>query len=118
MICKCGAYVSGDYCKTCERVLYDKPLPKTKISKRSDKGKVDDLVYKAKRLKYLKLHPRCAVYPELKATEIHHKAGRVGKNFLDESTWLAVSRKAHLEIESKPEWAKENGYSQSRLKTT
>lgn len=118
MICICGSYVSGDFCKTCERVIFDKPLPKTKIAKRSDKGKADDLVYKAKRLKFLKLHPRCMVYPELKSQDIHHKAGRIGKNYLDESTWLAVSRKAHIKITEESEWAIVNGYSQSRLKTT
>jgi hypothetical protein len=91
------------------------PKPK-KIKQRSDKKKIDDLVYKAKRLKFLKEHPRCAVYPELMASDIHHKRGRTGSNYLDEKTWLAVSRRAHQEIEENPEWAYSNGYSELRLK--
>jgi hypothetical protein len=115
MQCTCGNYVSGDYCKRCEKLLVE-PKAKTKaIKKRSDSGKRDDLIYKALRLKFLRENPRCSVYPELKASEVHHKKGRVGKNYLDVSTWLAVSRKAHQEIEENPDWAKSKGYSLSRL---
>lgn len=112
----CSSYVSGDYCHLCGKIISMKePKPK-KIKQRSDKKKIEDLVYKAKRLKFLKENPRCAVYPELKSTDIHHKIGRVGKNYLNEKTWLAVSRKAHQQIEENPEWAYANGYSELRLK--
>lgn len=61
-----------------------------------------------------------------KATEVHHKKGRVGyadewareNNIplsLDVRFFLAVSRKGHRQIEENPEWAKEMGYSLSRL---
>lgn len=59
-------------------------------------------------------------------TEVHHKKGRVGfaddwarENniplLLDVRFFLAVSRKGHRQIEENPEWAKEMGYSVSRL---
>jgi hypothetical protein len=58
---------------------------------------------------------RCAVFPVLKATEIHHKAGRIGKMLLNEKYWLAVSRKGHVEIEMNPAWAEKMGFKISRL---
>ena len=57
----------------------------------------------------------CAVYPHLKATDIHHKRGRVGY-LLDTSTWLAVSRLGHIYIEEHPKEAYEKGWSELRLK--
>lgn len=50
------------------------------------------------------------------ASEVHHKKGRIGENFLDVSTWLAVCHHCHIEIETKPAMAKELGLSESRLK--
>jgi hypothetical protein len=110
----CGAYVSGDHCGLCGTILRIKEPEVSKIESRSEKGKAEDIIYKDLRLKFLKKHPRCMVYPWLKAIEIHHKKGR-GKYYLDTSTWMAVSRKAHEEIEANPEWAKERGYSLERL---
>lgn len=48
------------------------------------------------------------------SVDVHHKRGR-GKYLLDESTWLPVCRGCHNKIETHPNWAKENGYSESRL---
>ena len=48
-------------------------------------------------------------------TDIHHQRGRIGKNLLDQSTWLPVCRNCHSIIEHEPEMAKENGFSKSRL---
>lgn len=69
--------------------------------------------YRTLRKKFLELNPRCAVYPHLPATEIHHKKGR-GIYLNDVSTWLAVSRQGHRKIEENPEWAKEMGFSLPR----
>ena len=52
----------------------------------------------------------------MKAEEVHHKRGRIGDLLLDETHWLAVSRKGHVKIEMNPRWAKEMGFSESRLK--
>lgn len=50
-----------------------------------------------------------------KATEVHHMKGREGALLNDTKYWLAVSREGHIRIENNPEWAKEMGYSLSRL---
>ncbi len=50
------------------------------------------------------------------AQQVHHKAGRLGDLLLDESLWLAVCGYCHHNIETRPKWAKENGYSISRIK--
>lgn len=44
------------------------------------------------------------------STEVHHKNGRNGKNYLDETTWMALSHAAHMRIENNKSWAREKGY--------
>ena len=48
-------------------------------------------------------------------TDIHHKKGRIGDLLLDTKYWVALSREGHKKVEENPLWAKENGYSLSRL---
>ncbi len=115
---KCHSYVSGDFCLICNHIIFEKKKPITKIKKVSDKKKLNDALYFVLRAKFLKDNPKCFVYPWLESIECHHKRGKIGKNYLDVSTFLAVSREAHRKIEDNPEWAKEMGYSESRLKTT
>lgn len=57
---------------------------------------------------------KCPVTNE-PATEIHHMKGRSGALLIDKRYWLAVSRKGHRFIEDNPKWAKDNGFSLSRL---
>lgn len=42
--------------------------------------------------------------------DIHHTLGRTGTNYLDENTWLAVSRANHERIHQNPSWARAHGY--------
>jgi hypothetical protein len=49
-----------------------------------------------------------------RATEVHHKRGRVGKFYLDVSTWLAVSREGHQWIERHRAAARDRGWHLSR----
>ena len=72
-------------------------------------------IYAEKRKAFLKDNPKCAVYPQKKATEIHHKKGRIGKLYLDDRFWLAVSRSGHVWIENNPIEAKKRGFSLDRL---
>lgn len=44
-----------------------------------------------------------------RSQDIHHKRGR-GKYYLDTSTWMAVSRKAHEKIHADPKTSYEKGY--------
>ena len=104
------------YCKEC---WYTTQKPKS-ISPVSAKRRVEMDEYSKKRLAFLALHTSCQaklVGCTSKATDIHHKAGRVGENYLNMSTWLAVCRPCHTWIETNPEAAKELELSQSRLKS-
>lgn len=87
---------------------------KTKIKQRSKKMQKDMILYGKLRKQFLKDNPICPITGE-KTTDVHHKKGRLGKLLLDTKFWLAVSRKGHKRIEENPEWAKEMGYSLSRL---
>ena len=46
---------------------------------------------------------RCSV-------DVHHKAGRSGKNYLDEGTWMAVCRECHDWIYQHPKEARARGW--------
>lgn len=83
------------------------------IKKLSTKRAAQQREYLKRRAAFLE-GKTCPVTGE-QATEIHHKKGRIGELLTDETYWLAVSRQGHRQIEERPEWAKENGYSLSRL---
>lgn len=98
------------------------------INKKSKKRQKEEIIYFKKRAEFLnkKENKKCAVFPSLHTTDVHHKKGRIGyaddisrlngiSLYLDERFWLAVSRKGHDKIENNPKWAKENGYSLDRL---
>lgn len=89
----------------------------TPIKKVGDKLKKDLGRYADRKREFLH-GKRCAVFPVLPATEIHHKRGRVGALLNDERYWLPVSRKGHVEIEMNPAWARKMGFSESRTQTT
>lgn len=72
--------------------------------------------YHNRRVAFLR-NKRCAVYPTLPATEIHHQRGRIGDLLLDDRYWLPVSRKGHVMITLKPAWALKSGYSLPRNTT-
>ena len=103
------------YCKECWYSI-DKPKSISPVSK---KRQVQMDEYSKLRMVFLIAKPNC----EAKlvgtctrtSTDVHHKAGRVGENYLKMSTWLAVCRNCHTWIENNPEEAKELGFSESRL---
>ena len=66
--------------------------------------------YRKLRFKFLKENPKCAVYPNLLACDVHHMRGRAGKLFLCTDFWLGVSREGHNKIGENPEWARKNGF--------
>ena len=104
--------------KFCKECWYNIEKPKS-ISPVSAKRRVEMDEYSKKRLAFLTLHVNCQaklVGCTSKASDVHHKAGRVGDNYLKMSTWLAVCRNCHQWIETNPEEAKELQFSESRLK--
>lgn len=45
-----------------------------------------------------------------RSIDVHHKAKRTGRNYLDDSTWMAVSRAGHEWIHSHGKEARAKGY--------
>lgn len=93
-----------------------------------DKKLAELEIYSKERKEFLSLpeNKTCPVTGQ-KATEIHHKKGRIGyaddwarqnniSLLIDKRFFLAVSRDGHRKIEENPHWAKDNGFSLSRLK--
>jgi hypothetical protein len=102
------------YCKECWYTI-EKPKSISPVSKKRQ-GEMD--TYTKQRLAFLALFVQCqAKLPACTgfSTDVHHKAGRVGDNYLKMSTWMAVCRSCHSYIETHPDEAKELGFSQSRL---
>lgn len=113
----CKNFTAGTYCighakmMGSERVKETKPIPV-----RSEKMKSEMKGYKKEAAQFLKENPKCQVSGCTKKSEhVHHKAGRIGKNLTDKKNWLAVCPQHHTKIETDVIWAKENGYSISRL---
>ena len=108
----CNTYLSTQNCKVCGVITETKkPIKIRRMSKRLE---TITRVYNRLRIQFLKLNPRCAVYPNLRATECHHSRGR-GVHLNNMSTWVAVSQEGHKKIELNPKWARENGFAKSRL---
>lgn len=103
--------------KYCQQCWYSIEKPKS-ISPVSAKrrGEMDE--YSKKRLAFLTLHSNCQaklVGCSGKATDVHHKAGRVGDDYLNMNKWLAVCRSCHGWITDNSNEAIELGLSDSRL---
>lgn len=115
----------SDYLKKRQHdAMFGKPEPEERFSairKVGAKRKSENEIYKDRREVFLRKHKGCKANLRgctKKANEIHHKKGRVGKNFLDEKTWLPVCRKCHTHLELNPHMAKGLGLSESRLNKT
>lgn len=87
---------------------------KKRIKKVSKSRSKELSVYDRERIRYMNSHAFCEVCGK-RATDIHHKKGRVGKLLTDKRYFLAVCRECHSRIETDPQWAKDKGYSLSRL---
>jgi len=96
-------------------------LPRKSVKPVSDKRKAENPIYSERRKIFLE-GKQCAVFPNLKATQVHHQAGRKGyvdqwaydngiTAFLDERFWLPVSEEGHIKIEADTIWAKDMGFS-------
>ena len=101
-----------DLCSSHNKSITD--VVKAPIAKATTKrkGQMDEYHERAK--EFIK-GKKCAVYPTPKAREVHHMAEDQG-NAIGWKILAPVSRKGHVMIEMKPEWAKKMGYSVSRIK--
>jgi len=114
MLCSNKHYYSGDYCHICE-TKPEKKKPKS-INKVSKKRIDQNKEYSKVRDQYLKIFEVCEVKNcMLPSTQLHHKMGRIGELLTDVNHFLAVCDTCHKYIELNPLWAKEHGYSESRI---
>ena len=78
-----------------------------------------DREYSRERKKFLEANRVCqAKVPDicgLLSNQVHHKRGRVGSDYLDKSTWLAVCGRCHDYIESHRLEAIERGWALPRI---
>lgn len=130
--CKNPIFGKG-YCQQHQfkRPDFKKPeFKQTPIKKKSDKLKKAESIYSRKKKAFLKKKENqvCPVAfyfmnqknlsveeqlewsRNLKTTDVHHKAGRIGDLLLDVSYWLAVSRKGHTFIHDNPEFSYSKGW--------
>lgn len=105
-----------NYGKYCRIHLQAKEPKDAKIKSESEKRKELNKVYLKVRAEYLKIHPLCE-FPKCthRATDIHHKAGKIGELLIDDNHFMALCRDHHRLIENNPAWAKQNNFSISRL---
>lgn len=100
-------------CDECKALLVKKPKKLYTIPKVSEKRKVENIKYSAQRIVFLgKPENQTCPITGWPATEVHHKwCGKDrAKYYLDESTWMAVSRDGHNWIHDNPKEARELGY--------
>ncbi len=112
-------------CKSCASKQAPKANPTDKkryiIPARSTKKEKQDALYKIVRDAYLKVHPQCeAAIPGIcsrkGSSQIHHKKGKVGEDYLDDKYFLAVDFECHRYIEDNRQFAIGMGFSELRLK--
>ena len=86
------------------------PLKRSPLKKISDKRKKQQAVYSVLRKQFLKDNPKCAVFPHLEATQVHHKNHREGERLNDTRYWLAVSDEGHKYIHANPQESYERNW--------
>jgi len=86
-----------------------------RISHKSNSLKEKEKTYSSLAKQFKLDHPICQVsYCTNESSDVHHKKGR-GRYLNEVKFFLSVCRKCHNKIEENPIWAKEMGYSLSRL---
>jgi len=102
------------YCQSCWYSI-EKPKSISPVSAKR-RGEMDTYSKLREAFLVVKIHCEARINNcTQKSTDVHHKAGRVGDNYLKISTWLAVCRSCHRWIEENAEAAKDLGFSESRL---
>lgn len=109
----------GKYCRRPGHTGFVVPEKKT-IAKKSETQKELDKRFAKEKSKYLKAHPFCEAKIEGEcqkvSMDVHHKKGKVGEDdYLNPAYFLACCRKCHTIIEANPRFAKDMGFSVSRL---
>lgn len=105
------------YCRKHLGYTVDEP---ENIEQVSEKKKVLDREYSKVRKQYLTEHPFCEAGIEGVCTkvsmDVHHKQGKIGEeDYLNREHFMAVCRHCHRVIEENPAFARQEGFSNSRL---
>lgn len=85
-------------------------LRRSQLSPVSARRRRDLATYSKLRVDYLRRQPVCECCTRRSASDIHHKAGRTGGNYLKVATWMAVCRECHDYIHRFPKLARALGY--------
>lgn len=85
-------------------------MKRTRLRPMSKKREVAAREYSAKRTDFLAEHPKCQKCGTRHSTDVHHKAGRLGTNYLDTQTWAALCRRCHDDIHLNPRRARQDGW--------
>lgn len=84
-----------------------------RLRSQSKKRRREGRDYSERRAKFLDAHLLCQVRTPVCfgiAQDVHHVSGRLGSNYLDETTWLAVCRHCHDWIHQHPSEARARGW--------
>ncbi len=88
------------------KTAFKQRKPMKRVSSRRRK---ENALYSRLRMDFLEENEFCEVCLSNRATEVHHKLGRTGKNYLDKSTWVPICRNCHIEIEDNKREARVRG---------
>lgn len=111
------------FCKQCWSKQFKglsstkKPTAKKPMRLQSSKIVKLNAAYMVLREQFLKRKSHCEAHLPgcaINATDVHHKKGRTGALFLDDTEFLAVCRTCHGWIETHPKEAKLLDFSKSR----
>ena len=86
-----------------------KPKPITQLKRRSRSYTKRMRIYRKQVIQFLRRHPQCAVFAGQKATQCHHRFGRIARLLLWEPGWVAVSAEGHDKINQEKVWARSVG---------
>lgn len=87
--------------------------PRATLKRESPKRAKENRQYTEQRKAFLVAHPFCQIrttHCTHHATDIHHRAGRLGAMLLDESQWLSTCRNCHQWTHQHSNAARELGF--------
>jgi hypothetical protein len=85
------------------------------LPRESRRRRAQRMTYSQQRIIFLDTNPMCARCMVNPSGEIHHMAGRIGDDLLDQRWWCAICRPCHEVITRNPALALAEGFSVSRI---
>jgi hypothetical protein len=113
----CKHPTCGPICRRPKKEKKQSYLRRVPIKRVSVKRKEQNKIYSFKRKLFLAANPFCEIKsPDCTYTApvIHHKKGREGDLFLDETFWAASCESCNIYVEINDAWAREHGHKLSK----